>query len=189
TTNSATIGIENASGSEGLKVVYNQTYVYNGLAVVIKNINFNSDDVDWMDASPATGTVNPGAYTDVVLTFDSTGLAVNNNYTANIIIGSNDTTTPSITVPVNLTVVGGFDAPEGATAAVVDGRLQIRWLPVSGATSYNIYMASSPDASYINRNSYGTFGVSGEFVIWTTSFLLDAVSYDDLYFYVKAVAD
>jgi hypothetical protein len=189
TVNSATIGIENSTGSEGLKMAYNQTYVHNSLAVAIKNIYLGGDEVDWLDASTMTGTVNPGSYDDVVLTFNSTGLTSNNSFSANMVINSDDTANPTITIPVTMTTVGGFDAPANATASYVNGHLEIRWTPVNGATSYRVFMASSPTGTFVNRSTLGSFGTSGADITWTTTFLLNATTYDGLFFYITAVAD
>ncbi len=189
TINSATIGIENNDGSEGLKIAYNENYVSNGKAVLINNVNFIQDDVDWADATPMNGTVNPGAYTDVALNIDTTGLIANNDYTANVVVNSNDNDLPSISIPLYLSVIGALDAPENATASVVNGRLEIKWTPVTGASSYNIYMQNPSNGIYYNRNSYGTFGTSGSYITWTTTFELDSLSWPRAFFYIKAVAE
>lgn len=53
--NSATIGIENASGSVGLLVAYNQNYVHDNLAIL-----FTTDKISWLSPSRMEGTIIPG---------------------------------------------------------------------------------------------------------------------------------
>jgi len=68
TLNSATIGIQDASRTDGLTVVYNSAYVHNGLAVQIASIPV------WATAAPDSGVLAAGACQDVTVTLDSTDL-------------------------------------------------------------------------------------------------------------------
>ncbi len=189
TVDSATIGMENSDGSEGLKIAYNQSYVTNNRAVLISNVNFIQDDVDWADATPTVGSINPNQYEDVTINIDTAGLSAGSNYTASIVINSNDSDQPSITVPLYLAVTGSLDAPANATARVVNGQMQLKWSPVAGASSYNVFMQNPSNGTYYNRNTYGTFGTEGGYVTWTTIFNLGNVSWDRAFFYIKAVAE
>ena len=54
TLNSATIGIENAAGDDGLQVVFNSAYVHNNLA-----ISFRLPDAPWVSETPVVGD-HPG---------------------------------------------------------------------------------------------------------------------------------
>ncbi|MDP8232155.1 MAG: M6 family metalloprotease domain-containing protein [Candidatus Zophobacter franzmannii] len=188
TIDSATIGIENSDGSSGVGIAFNQTYMHDNLAVAIKNVNFGGDDVDWLDSSVSIGTVNPDNYTDIVLTFDSTGSPIG-SYQANVVLNTNDADDLTVTTPITMSVVGGFDAPENATASVINGQLVVQWSPVSGATSYKVYQQNSSNGLFYDRSSYGTFGTSGSEVIWTTVFDLGSVAWTNAFFYVKAVAE
>jgi len=61
--------------------------------------------VGWMSASPASGTVNSGANTDVTITVDpSAGGLVPGSYSAELCITSNDPTQPLVAIPVSVTV-------------------------------------------------------------------------------------
>jgi hypothetical protein len=97
TLTSATVGIENASGNDGLQVVYNAAYVSNGLAVKI------SSDPDWLANDITSGTIYNGNSLDMVLTFSSedypTGI-----YSMDVVISSNDPLNPVITVPVTMEI-------------------------------------------------------------------------------------
>ncbi|MCW5579074.1 MAG: hypothetical protein KIS89_10550 [Dokdonella sp.] len=61
--------------------------------------------VGWMSASPASGTVNSGANTDVTITVDpSAGGLAPGSYSAELCITSNDPTQPLVAIPVSVTV-------------------------------------------------------------------------------------
>ena len=59
----------------------------------------------WLSANPVSGTVIPGGSDAVSVTFNSGSLAVG-TYLAHITVSSNDPVTPSVVVPVTLTVGG-----------------------------------------------------------------------------------
>jgi subtilisin family serine protease len=65
-------------------------------------------DVPWLSLAPASGTTAANGSSDVVVTFDSAGLAAG-SYSANVCVDSNDTEQPLVAVPVTLTVTGGGD--------------------------------------------------------------------------------
>ncbi len=68
TLNSATVGIENADGSDGLQVAYNTNYIHDGLAVYIFTPDHFIVSVD-----PVTGQVSEGDSVNVTLTYSSVG--------------------------------------------------------------------------------------------------------------------
>lgn len=96
--NSATIGNENSGGTDGLQMVYNNTYVHNNLAVLIK-----LGGIDWVDENPVSGSVPISGNQNVDVEFNSTGLAVG-TYTGLLKIASNDPVTPLKNVLVKLNV-------------------------------------------------------------------------------------
>ena len=59
--------------------------------------------IDWLDASPSSGTLSPGQ-TDLVVTYDATGLAPG-VYTENLCVASNDPDQQLLSMPVMMTVV------------------------------------------------------------------------------------
>lgn len=76
----------------------------------------NPADVAWLSQTPASGSVAPGASTDVTVTANAAGLAAG-SYSANVCVASNDPLRPVIAVPVNLTVaLGGGGAPVAVLA-------------------------------------------------------------------------
>ncbi len=114
TLNSATIGIENATATDGLQVINNAPYVEDGLAVRISAI--------WVSATPTGGVVAPASSENVELFFDSAGLALG-TYTADMTITTNEPDgSASITV-IPLTFIVDLNPPVELTAftAALDG--------------------------------------------------------------------
>jgi hypothetical protein len=60
-------------------------------------------DIAWLSVAPDSGTTLPGYYADVDIITDATGL-VPAVYKANLCVTSNDTATPLVVVPVEMTV-------------------------------------------------------------------------------------
>ena len=95
--NSATVGIENSSGTVGLQVVYNAAYITNGLAVQL------STATPWLSVAPASGNTAAGGASTLTATFNAAGLAVG-TYQGSITITSNDPDEATTVIPVTLTV-------------------------------------------------------------------------------------
>ncbi|MBN2171276.1 MAG: right-handed parallel beta-helix repeat-containing protein [Candidatus Krumholzibacteriota bacterium] len=107
TLTSATIGIENDDGSDGLQVVYNAAYVHDGLAVLIAR-----DAVPWLSVSPVGGSVTGGESQAVQVLVDAAGLAPG-DYAASLLVHSNDPDAPALTLPVSVTVKTTFQVDPG----------------------------------------------------------------------------
>ena len=95
----ATIGIQNATKDDGLTVVYNSAYVHDQMAVEFR------PPAGWLNLEPEQGTVPPGGFVDVDVTFDATQL-IGGSYNANIDLNTNDPAHAFIRVPVSLGVTG-----------------------------------------------------------------------------------
>ncbi len=102
TLTSATVGIENGSGSDGLRVAYNTSYIHNNLAICFKTAP------DWLSLNPESGTV-PSALSRTVSVHIATDELVPGNYAATILLQHNDprTINPKL-VPVTMTVTEGL---------------------------------------------------------------------------------
>ncbi len=61
-------------------------------------------DIPWASVSPTSGTTAGGDSSEVMVTFDTTGLTVGSTYTGTLCVNSNDPVTPLVTVPLTLTV-------------------------------------------------------------------------------------
>ena len=97
TLNSATVGIENATGNDGLQVAYNANYVANNLA-----LEFASEP-DWLSNSISSGTLFNGNSIDVELTFNAEDYPVG-NYAMDFKVASNDPIVSTLTVPVTMEI-------------------------------------------------------------------------------------
>lgn len=61
-------------------------------------------DISWLDASPTSGTINPGGLQDIDVTFDSTGFLAG-QYTAALCLITNDPDNEAVVIPTTLNVV------------------------------------------------------------------------------------
>ena len=98
--NSATIGIENGTGTVALQVVFNATYVHDNMALL-----FKLRGLSWLNFSPTTGILPPSSIQNITATFDATGLTAGTTYNGNTFL---DVTHPdvqgTITIPSSLRV-------------------------------------------------------------------------------------
>jgi hypothetical protein len=105
------IMIERAHGA-GMLVAGGQTFELGwghgeATGVILANMipSYYASSSPWLGARPVTGTVAPGGSTVLTVTLDAAGL-ISGTYAAEIAIQSNDPLTPTLTVPVSLTVIG-----------------------------------------------------------------------------------
>lgn len=165
---SATIGVQNSTGSAGQQVAYDEAFIENNMAL------------RWcysrsIDLSPASGTIPATGYDDVTVTFNSCCLPVG-LYTTSIEIVSNDPFNSLVSIPVTLDVGGAVD-PDPVTnlTAIMEGSgIRLNWNAATGATSYEIWRGTTPDFT----TASGTMLIE---VPGTT--YLDNTAMDDLLFY------
>jgi hypothetical protein len=142
TVNSATVGIENTNGTDGLQVVNNAAYVVNNLAISFSNT------VNWLTVGPpSSGTLDPGACVDISLNF-AAGALLQGTYTGNLTVQSNDAAHSPHVVPVTF-LVGQLLVPQ-ALAMGFDpaaGELILTWQS-TGAPNYKVYSASTVEGPY-----------------------------------------
>ncbi len=96
---SATVGIQNATKTDGLTVVFNAAYVHDNLA-----IQFEPPFV-YPSVSPRTGTVPPGGAVDLDVQIDATGLN-GGDYQSSIDLATNDPANALVRVPLSVHVTG-----------------------------------------------------------------------------------
>ena len=97
TLNSATIGIENSTGSIALQVVFNATYVRNNLAIL-----FTKDAVPWLSTDRLAGIIAPGQNQSVEVRVHPSGAPVS-LYEARLIVANNAQETKRLPVLLSLT--------------------------------------------------------------------------------------
>ena len=97
----ATAGIENVDGTDGLEASFNESgYLQDGLA-----IRFSATAPFVTDVDPDSGTLAPGESVEVTLTLSAEGLFAG-VYEGSITIESNDADETPLAVPIVLTVTG-----------------------------------------------------------------------------------
>ncbi len=93
--NSATVGIENQDGTDGLQVAYNASYLESNLALQF------SAEPEWLTLDNLEGTVYNGNTVALVLNFITADIDTG-NYSMDMVITSNDPNSPQITVPIHM---------------------------------------------------------------------------------------
>jgi hypothetical protein len=136
---SCTVGIENATGTDGLQVLYNAAgYLHNGLA-----IRFALDPtLSWLSVSPTSGQVPAPGSVQLDLTMDATDLPVGEYY-ADVLIATNDPGHPLLTLPVFLVVSewAGVDDEQPAAFAFHGAAPN----PVSSTTTLRFHLDHAGD--------------------------------------------
>ncbi|PKP54144.1 MAG: hypothetical protein CVT92_01035 [Bacteroidetes bacterium HGW-Bacteroidetes-1] len=74
--------------------------------------NLTGENYSWLSLDQYSGMVEANESQELLVYFDATGLSVNDLYTANILINSNDPETPVVTIPVTLALTVGVDENE-----------------------------------------------------------------------------
>lgn len=121
TINSATVGLENATGTIGLQVAYNATYIKNNLALKF------SAEPDWLvTTNPLNGTIYNGNTADLVLSFKTEDYPLG-LYTMDVVVTSNATNSPTVTVPVSMTIVPIPVEMTSFTAEASNGLVSLKW--------------------------------------------------------------
>lgn len=94
--NEATIGIENADGTDGLQIAFNAAYVRDSLAV-----RFFLPDAPWVSENPVYGVVPPLGTRTIDVMFDALDLVVGTRYNALITM---DLVHPDVSAPMTIPV-------------------------------------------------------------------------------------
>ena len=124
TLNSATIGLENNSGTTGLQVAYNANYVHNNLALQF------SAEPDWLGATPLSGRLYNNNSVDINLVFNTEDFPLG-NYSMDLIVNSNDPVNPTITVPVTMTITSVPVELSSLSAQTEKNDVTLRWTTAS----------------------------------------------------------
>ncbi len=135
-TNSGTIGIQDATATNGLLVNYNSTFVENQFSVLINKMP------TWLDASPLSGIVAPQEVSEIYLDFETTGL-VAGQYTYDLKIETNDYENSKINIPINLNVLE--DSCAGLSMGDINQDNQLNILDVTGLVNLALGLVNPQD--------------------------------------------
>jgi hypothetical protein len=125
TSTSATVGIENYDGTDGLQVVRNAVYLENDLALQF------SADPEWLLLENFEGTVYNGNSIAVVMSFVTDGLEMG-EYSMDVVISNNDPANSEITIPVRMTVTNEVPVEFAYFTAENDlDEVNLRWQTVT----------------------------------------------------------
>ncbi|MCB9357911.1 MAG: S8 family serine peptidase [Calditrichaeota bacterium] len=169
---SATVGLNDHNGTDGLGVVYNAAYLHDNMAIEFKAT------VDWLTiVPPVSGVLNPGDCTDVSVFFEAGDLPAG-TYTGNIEVTSNDPDEGLIIIPVEFNV-GSFPPPTNLTILYLPGTdaLQFNW-DASGAPYYELWSSPESDGMLVTLEG-STAG---------TTLTIPLAGIQKRFFVVKAVA-
>jgi Peptidase family C25/Propeptide_C25/HYDIN/CFA65/VesB-like, Ig-like domain/FlgD Ig-like domain len=128
---SATIGIQNAVGDDGLQICYNTAYVQNELAIKIIKTD------DWLDVDPSSGFIAQGQTEQITLTVDTEDME-NGEYNCDLILNSNDPNATLVNIPVNMLISGSFPIIDLSANNVNFGSLAVGEENTTVLTVYNI---------------------------------------------------
>lgn len=103
---SATIGFQDANGSDGLQIAYNGGYTIGNQQV----IEIHPPYVDWLDVSPTSGIIQQGQTVTIGLDVSTSQLELG-NYSCSLILATNDPNHLSEVLPVDLSVTESINPP------------------------------------------------------------------------------
>jgi hypothetical protein len=139
----STIGIQDAAGTDGLEVAYNENWVHNNLAIeFIKPLN-------WLNIGTYSGSIPVDNWENITLSINTEDLEVG-DYLCNMEISSNDPDESMVSIPVNLNVESAsLSIPSNIQTSCEGLNMNISWQSVEGATSYKIYSSDNPYSDFV----------------------------------------
>ncbi len=96
---SATVGIQNYNGSDGLEIAFNSAYIHDRMAISI------STGLPWLKLSRKSGIITAGKSDTISLKFLATNFASDTTLFADVVIKSNDPWQPISRIPAKLKVI------------------------------------------------------------------------------------
>lgn len=162
---SATVGIENGTGEDGLQVVYNAPYIEDRLAVAFSPVG------SVLEVNPKSGLLIGGASQDVVVTFGS-ARATPGTYSLYLYVIADDPFRPFAAIPVRLKLNLPPEASVSAPAAGVEwhGESEIIWTgsdPDDEADSLSVDLYWTRDGENWNEIATGVENTGS--YLWNTS--------------------
>jgi fibronectin type 3 domain-containing protein len=176
---SATVGIENGDGSDGLQVAFNTGYVEDSLAVQIAKTPPLVSDVQ-----PASGTLEGGTSQDVTVTINTTNRD-EGRYETTLPLVTNDPGQDTTDVPVAVTV-DRLPTPADLTVRPDSPRVMLSWNAVEDEDlrGYNVYRARTPFGTTTQAEKLNDAPMQG--TTYADASVADSTSY---FYRVKAAND
>ncbi|MBN1351977.1 S8 family serine peptidase [candidate division KSB1 bacterium] len=116
---SATVGIQNSDGSDGLEVAFNTPYLRDSLAIQFTN------SVPWIKYEKDSGVVPQASSVTIPVMLTAKDIRIDSELFANIMILSNDVKKPLIVIPAEMRVI---------TSEIVSGIVHEQGKALEGAT-------------------------------------------------------
>jgi Peptidase family C25/Propeptide_C25/Secretion system C-terminal sorting domain len=150
--NSATVGIENHDGTDGLQVAYNATYLQSNLALQF------SAEPEWVLLNNFEGTIYNGNTVALVLNIVTQDLQ-EGEYSIDMIVSSNDPVTPQFTVPIHMTVSSVPVELSSFTAECNQDEVLLRWQTATETNNkgFEIQRAIVPENGEVTKWEKLTF--------------------------------
>ena len=118
--NSATVGIQNNDGTDGLEIVFNTDYLHDNLAILIAN------NVSWISfADSSNQIVPPDSSVTIPVTFSARDIDVDTVLYADIRVQSNASPDSIVVIPAKMTVI---------TSAYIRGIVSTAGQPMANAS-------------------------------------------------------
>ena len=125
TSTSATVGIEDYNGTDGLQVVRNAVYLENELALLF------SAEPEWLTLENFAGTIYSGNSIALLLNFITEGLD-SGDYSMDLVINNNDPLNPEIIIPVSMSITSIVPVEFSSfTAENNNDEVVLRWQTVT----------------------------------------------------------
>jgi len=149
---SATVGIENGDGSDGLEVVYNAAYIHDGLAVWL-GVNLG-----WLTEDPASGVVEVGESMDIGLIFNTAELDTG-EYGAIVEVICNDPQDSVVNVSISLHVSYFYPqidlSPQSIDTSAYVGDVVIDTITVQNTGDATLDFTVETEFTFVSSNSGG----------------------------------
>ena len=157
TLTSATVGIENASGSDGLQIAYNAAYVANNLAVQL------AADPEWLSVNNYSGTIYSGNSVNIGLMINTDGLEMG-EYSMDVEISTNDPAHQTIVVPISMTVQSEVPVELlSFNAEMVDDNVVLNWATATETNNSGYQIEKRQKSDVKGQTEFNNVGfVSGK---------------------------
>jgi hypothetical protein len=146
--NSATVGIENHNGTDGLQVAYDATYLQNNLALQF------SAEPEWLLVENFEGTIYNGNTVALILNFITDGLELG-DYSMDMVINSNDPNNQQIVVPIAMTVSNEVPVELSSfTAENINDEVVLKWQTATETNNQGFEIERSQKIGVRSQNDW-----------------------------------